>query len=172
MIDLIQFIVNPGDSVSFSLKMNETQQAGLRTGYYVTSVLFDSLWPYGPWPTRLLCPWGFSRQEYWSWLPFPPPGDLPNSGIEHASPVVPTLAGGFFTTEPPGRCHQAPHLSHWAQRLFLGPAHTACQLSHWLRVGRTTETSFSLLQNTQNLKVKQEFETKVYPEKLKAWKSP
>ena len=111
---------------------------------------------------------GFSRQEYWNGLLFPPPGDLPNSGIEHASPVVPTLAGGFFTTEPPGRCHQAPHLSHWAQRLFLGPAHTACQLSHWLRVGRTTETSFSLLQNTQNLKVKQEFETKVYPEKLKA----
>ena len=110
----------------------------------------------------------FSRQEYWNGLLFPPPGDLPNSGIEHASPVVPTLAGGFFTTEPPGRCHQAPHLSHWAQRLFLGPAHTACQLSHWLRVGRTTETSFSLLQNTQNLKVKQEFETKVYPEKLKA----
>ena len=43
---------------------------------------------------------GFSRQEYWSGLPFPPPGDLPDSGIEHASPA---LAGGFFTTEPPGK---------------------------------------------------------------------
>ena len=32
---------------------------------------------------------GFSRQEYWSGLPFPPPGDLPNSGIEPASPVSP-----------------------------------------------------------------------------------
>ena len=43
---------------------------------------------------------GFPRQEYWSGLPFPPPGDLPNSGIELASPA---LAGRFFTTEPPGK---------------------------------------------------------------------
>ena len=40
---------------------------------------------------------GFSRQEYWSGLPFPSPGDLPDPGIE---PVSPALAGGFFTTEP------------------------------------------------------------------------
>ena len=42
----------------------------------------------------------FSRQEYWSGLPFPPPGDLPNPEIELVSPA---LAGGFFTTEPPGK---------------------------------------------------------------------
>ena len=41
---------------------------------------------------------GFSRQEYWSGLPFPIPGDLPDTGIESASPVSPALAGGFFTT--------------------------------------------------------------------------
>ena len=40
----------------------------------------------------------FSRQEYWSGLPFPSPGDLPNPGIK---PVSPALAGKFFTTEPP-----------------------------------------------------------------------
>ena len=40
---------------------------------------------------------GFPRQEYWCQLPFPSPGDLPNTGIEPASPV---LTGGFFTTEP------------------------------------------------------------------------
>ena len=40
------------------------------------------------------------RQEYWSGLPFPSPGDLPNSGIELEFPA---LAGGFFTTEPPGK---------------------------------------------------------------------
>ena len=45
---------------------------------------------------------GFSRQEYWSGLPFPPPGDLPNPGIEPVSPVSPELASAFFTTEPPG----------------------------------------------------------------------
>ena len=41
---------------------------------------------------------GFSRQEYWSGLPFPSPGDLPGPGIK---PVSPTLAGEFFTTETP-----------------------------------------------------------------------
>ena len=42
-----------------------------------------------------------SRQEYWSGLPFPLPGDLPNPGIEPAFLVSPALAGGLFTTEPP-----------------------------------------------------------------------
>ena len=46
---------------------------------------------------------GFPRQEYWSGLPFPPPGDLPNSGIKPESSVSPALAGSFFTTEPPGK---------------------------------------------------------------------
>ena len=40
------------------------------------------------------------RQEYWSGLPCPPAGVLPDPGIE---PVSPELAGGFFTTEPPGK---------------------------------------------------------------------
>ena len=46
---------------------------------------------------------GFPRKEYWSGLPFPPPGDLPNPGIKPRSPASPALAGGFFTTEPPGQ---------------------------------------------------------------------
>ena len=40
----------------------------------------------------------FSKQEYWSGLPCPPPGDLPNPGIEPVSLMSPALAGGFFTT--------------------------------------------------------------------------
>ena len=40
---------------------------------------------------------GFPRQEYWSVLPFPPPGDLPDPGIEPTSLMSPELAGGFFT---------------------------------------------------------------------------
>ena len=43
---------------------------------------------------------GFFGQEYWSGLPFPSPGDLPDPGIEPASPA---FTGGFFTTEPPGK---------------------------------------------------------------------
>ena len=41
---------------------------------------------------------GFSRQEYWSGLLCPSPGDLPNPGIEPISLTSPALAGGFFTT--------------------------------------------------------------------------
>ena len=40
----------------------------------------------------------FSKQEYWSGLPFPAPGDLPDQGIEPTSFVSPALAGGFLTT--------------------------------------------------------------------------
>ena len=41
---------------------------------------------------------GFSKQEYWSGLPFPPPGDLPSPGIEPMSLTSPALEGRFFTT--------------------------------------------------------------------------
>ena len=61
------------------------------------SVISDSLWSYQA-PLSMV----FSWQECWSALPFPPLGDLPNPGIEPASPVSPALAGIFFTTEPPG----------------------------------------------------------------------
>ena len=43
---------------------------------------------------------GFSRQEYWSGLPFPSPGDLPDPGIE---PRSPTLQADALTSEPPGK---------------------------------------------------------------------
>ena len=39
---------------------------------------------------------GFSRQEYWNGLPFPPPGDLPDPGIQYVSLMFPALAGRFF----------------------------------------------------------------------------
>ena len=42
----------------------------------------------------------FSKEEYWSELPFPSPGALPDPGIKSAYPA---LAGRFFTTEPPGK---------------------------------------------------------------------
>ena len=55
-----------------------------------------------PWTAAHQAPlsMGFSRQEYWSGLPFPPPGNLPNPG---GKPTSPALAGGCFTTEPPGK---------------------------------------------------------------------
>ena len=49
---------------------------------------------------------GFARQEKWSGLPCPPPGDLPDPGIEPASLISLALADGFFTTTPPGNSHK------------------------------------------------------------------
>ena len=56
-----------------------------------------------PWTVAHQAPvsMGLSRQEHWSGLPFPPPGNLPDPGIETASPVSPALAGGFFNGRPP-----------------------------------------------------------------------
>ena len=58
-----------------------------------------------PWIVACLAPLSveFSRQEYESGLPFPTPGDLPDSGIEPASPGSPALASGFCTTESLGK---------------------------------------------------------------------
>jgi len=55
---------------------------------------------------------GFPRQEYWSGLPFPSPGDLPYPEIEATSPA---LAGGFFTAEPPGK----PYTKCFAYIIFV-----------------------------------------------------
>ena len=46
---------------------------------------------------QVLLAMGFSRQEYWSGLPCPPPGDLPDPGIEPISTISPALADRFFT---------------------------------------------------------------------------
>ena len=90
-------------------------QTGLRksclTFYYITCVsslsidvcvlsrafLFEI-----PWTVACQAPLSmeFSRQQYWSGLPFPASGDLLSPGIEHTSPPSPALVGRFFTTEP------------------------------------------------------------------------
>ena len=46
---------------------------------------------------------GFSRQRYWGGLPCPPPGDLPESGIEYMSLLSPAMAGSFLLLAPPGK---------------------------------------------------------------------
>ena len=58
-----------------------------------------------PWTVARQAPlsMGFSRQEHWNGLPFPPPGDLPDPGIKSVYPVASALACRFFTTELPGK---------------------------------------------------------------------
>ena len=64
------------------------------------SVVSTSLWPRGLQPARLLCLWGFSRQECWSGLPCPPPGPPPNPGIK---PRPPALLKDSSPSELPGK---------------------------------------------------------------------
>ena len=93
-----------------------------------------------PWTIACQAPLstGFPRQEYWSGLPFPSSGDLPNPGFE---PMSPALAGRFFTTEPPRKppvkftCYYYSSPNHkpsiWASSItqqilteyLLGPRH-------------------------------------------------
>ena len=61
-----------------------------------------------PWTRacQALLSMGFSRQQHWRGLLFPPPGDPPDPGVESVSPVSPALAGGFFPTKQPGKLEQ------------------------------------------------------------------
>ena len=74
---------------------------GLYTGVCVLSCFICAQLSATPWTVAHQAPlsMGFSRQEYWSRLPFPSPGDLPGDpGIEPTSLLSPTLANRFFTT--------------------------------------------------------------------------
>ena len=70
----------------------------------------------------------FSRQEYWSGLPFPPPGDLPHRGIK---PVSPALIGGYFTTEPPGKEYVKAVYCHPAYLTYM--QRTSCEILDWMK---------------------------------------
>ena len=63
---------------------------------------------------------GYSRQEYWSGLPFPSPGDLPNPGTEPVSLTSPALADGFFTTRhhPGSPILSLDQLNHFKDNLY------------------------------------------------------
>ena len=67
---------------------------------------------------------GFSRQEYWSGLPSPPPGDLPDPGIEPASLTALVLADRFFTTSATWKAQYVHKRVKWeiSKQLYgLGP---------------------------------------------------
>ena len=76
---------------------------------------FSHVWLFAaPWTVASQVPlsMGFSTQEYWSGLPRPSPGELPDPGIEPMSLMSPALAGGFFTTSTTWEAHS--HLDHRA----------------------------------------------------------
>ena len=74
--------------------------------------VFATLWTVAHQPPLSM---GFSRQEYWRGLPFLPPGDLPDPGMEPASLPSPALAGGFFTTSAVWEAQRGP----WSSRFLV-----------------------------------------------------
>ena len=93
---------------------------------------------------------GFSRQEYWSGLPCPPPGDLPGPGIEPTSLLPPALAGGFFTTSTTGKAPLRSVCvcmcdSHSVMPDSLWP-HSSASRVHWFSRKKYGSGGHSLLQ--------------------------
>ena len=90
------------------------------------SVVSNSLRAHGLQSTRLLCPWGFSRQEYWSGLPCPPPEDLPTPGIEPRSPPCRWILyhlsqqGSPVRTEPLTKRRKQQQQNGWSLTQVLG----------------------------------------------------
>ena len=69
-------------------------------------------------PARLLCPWNFSKQEYWSGLPFSTPGDLPDPGIKPVCLASPALAGAFFTASTTWEALHICNISYFIPTIF------------------------------------------------------
>ena len=82
-------------------QMESLKSCHTRSNAKYCLLLFSHVWLCAtPWTVACQAPLSvdFSRQEYWSGLPFPCPRGLPDPGIKPASLVSPALAGGFFTT--------------------------------------------------------------------------
>ena len=101
------------------------------------SVMSDSA---TPWTVAHRAPLskGFSRQEYWSKLPFPSPGDLPHPGTEPLSLMSPALAGRFFIISG---CEDEMSLSVWQGDVYLkaGSPHSLPHLKPWGQTRPTNE---------------------------------
>ena len=88
----------------------QSRLSGRWWGQCMHAQLLSRIWLFAtPWTVahQALLSVGVFRQEYWSGLPFPPPGHLPDPGVQPVSPAFPALEGGFFTTEPGSKQHKS-----------------------------------------------------------------
>ena len=76
---------------------------------------------------------GFSRKEYWSGLPFPPPGDLRDPGVKPTSPTSPALAGRFFAPSTTWEVSGSPKGT--SGLLCHLKVHQLCAFPSWLSFG-------------------------------------
>ena len=97
---IIKVKINMKDEWSSARGLLEFHCGQILCAVLSRSVVSNSLQPQGPWAARLLCPSGFSRQQYCSGLPCRPPGDHPNSGIEPRSPALQAYS---LPSELPGK---------------------------------------------------------------------
>ena len=107
----------------------------------VCLVMSKALWPHGLMAHQAPLSIKFSRQEYWSRLPFPSPRDLPDPGIE---PTSPALAGGFFTTAKPGKSLWDLEKLNNSPNYMLSRNRNICvlqQAAHWAWVLNLTRQS-------------------------------
>ena len=113
--------------------------------------LLSRVWllSHGLQPANLLCPWGFSRQGQGSGLPYPPPGDLPNPGIELRSPA---LQVETLSSEPSGNLYYKNFIitfsSSWSLshvQLFATPWTAAHQASLSITNSRSLLTLMSVM---------------------------
>ena len=118
------------------------------------SVNSNSLRHHGPQPAKLLCPWRFYRQEYWSGLTCLPPGDLPNAGIE---PRSPTLQEESLLTEPPGKPCLDLIVASWSTYKFLR------RLVRWSDAPISLRIfQFVVIPNSQRLSIVNEAEVDIF----------
>ena len=135
---------NPPEELSlrYDLPSHSTEIILMKPYIYVLLLFSQSVMSNSfttPWTVARQAPllMGFPRQEYWSGLPFPSPGDLPDPGIKPTSLGPPALAGGFFTIEPAGENHM------YILSIYMGSLYLCVYISH--RVLNCSVISDSLL---------------------------
>ena len=89
----------------------ELHESGCMLNHFSRVQLFATLWTIA---RQAPLSMGFSRQEYQSVLPCPPPGDVPHPGTEPTSLISPALAGGFFTTSTTWETHMKVMIAKWS----------------------------------------------------------
>ena len=113
-VHLLMLSVPPG--LIWLINLLNCANSVMRVCVCVVLSCFSCVWLFAtPWTAVLHASlsMGFSRQDYWSGLPFPFPGDLPDSGIELESLTYPALAGRFFTSSATCRSHQNINYYHF-----------------------------------------------------------
>ena len=102
-IVVIQFMCQIGDCFIWNIVHSQCCVCRCNQTWFSCACMLSHVWLFetpGTATPQASLSMGIFKQEYWCGLPFLPPGDLPDPGIE---PVSPALPGGFFTTEPPGK---------------------------------------------------------------------